>query len=68
MMILIVYGFNTEEDILANCYGKNSREYKANMAPVWMAFEKLFALLRQAAPSLEGETGPENPDTTVPYE
>lgn len=68
MLMLIVYGVNTEEKILAECYGKDSPPYKAEMAKVMMAFEKLFALLRKAAPSSVEETGPENPDTTASYE
>lgn len=66
MVMLIVYGFGTEEQFLAKYHGKDSPQYKSEMAKVWIALEKLFALLREAAPSLAGRTGRENPVTTAP--
>jgi len=57
MHMLIVYGVSTEEKIMAECYGKDSPRYKVEMAKVWTAFENLFALLRESAPSLAGESG-----------
>lgn len=66
MLMLIVYGFNTKEEVLAKYYGKDSPQYKAEMATVWMAFEKLFALLREAASLSAEEPGPANRVTTSP--
>ena len=43
--MLLVHGFNRREEILAQCYGKDSAAYTAGMASAAMAFEKLFALL-----------------------
>jgi hypothetical protein len=51
MFMLIVQGMNREHQILEQCFGKDSPQYKAQMATARMAFEKLFTLLGEQSPS-----------------
>jgi len=62
MLMLLVLGFNRQHEILEERFGKNSPQYKAQMAPVVKAFDKLIALLPERTTASAGKPSPETPD------